>query len=50
MVRAFRAFGASSFARQIGEEMNLEIVGIAEELRVQIKAWVGEIGKGVPRG
>ena len=40
-----RAFGASSFARQIGEEMNIEIVDIAEELRIQIKAWVGEIGK-----
>jgi hypothetical protein len=40
-----RAFGASSFARQVGEEMNLEIVDIAEELRIQIKTWVGEIGK-----
>jgi hypothetical protein len=45
-----RTFGASSFARQIGAEMNLEIVDIAQELQVQIKAWVGEIRKQGPRG
>jgi len=44
------AFGASSFACQIGAEMNLEIVGIAQELRAQIKIWVGELQRGAPRG
>jgi hypothetical protein len=35
-----RAFGASSFARQIGSDMNLQIVDIAEELAGEIKKWV----------
>ena len=30
--------------------MNLEIVGIAQELRAQIKTWVGELQPGAPRG
>ena len=45
-----RPFGASSFSCQIGAEMNLEIVGIAQELRAQIKTWVGELQPGAPRG
>lgn len=30
--------------------MNLEIVATAQELRAQIKIWVGELQRGTPRG
>jgi hypothetical protein len=38
-----RAFGASSFARQVGSDMNLQLVDIADELAGEIKKWIGTL-------
>jgi hypothetical protein len=36
----FRMFGASQFARQVSDEMDLTLVDIEEELHEQIRLWV----------
>ena len=38
-----RGFGASSFSRQIGRDMGLQLVDIAEELAGEIKKWIGAL-------
>ena len=38
-----RGFGASSFSRQVGRDMGLQLVDIAEELAGEIKKWIGAL-------
>jgi hypothetical protein len=40
-----RMFGASRFAEQVAEDMNLRLVDIEQELEQQIQSWIEELAR-----